>query len=78
MFTVAKKYQTLRSIADLKGSKQKDPTKTVSNPKNPRIATQTQRVSACNFFGFEYGILPHQTYSQCLSHLHGNFTVGKV
>jgi hypothetical protein len=67
-------------------SKQKDLTKAVSNPKDPIITTQTQRLSTHNFFGFEHGILPRQTYSQCLSHLHGNclnhlhgnLTVGKV
>jgi hypothetical protein len=59
-------------------SKQKDPTKAVSNTKGPRITTQTQRISTRNFFGFEHGILPHQTYAQYLSHLRGNLTVGKV
>jgi uncharacterized protein YdgA (DUF945 family) len=59
-------------------SKQKDLMKAVSNPKDPRITTQTQRVSTHSFSGLEHGILPHKTYSQCLSHLHGHFTMGKV
>jgi hypothetical protein len=65
MFTVAKKDQTLRSIADLREvNKRMDPTKAVSNTKDPRITAQTQRVSTHNFFGSEHGILPHQTYAQ--------------
>jgi hypothetical protein len=56
---------------------QKDLTKAVSNPKDPRITTQTQRVSTRNFSGLGHGILPHQTYSPCLKHLHGNLTMGK-
>jgi hypothetical protein len=59
-------------------SKQKDPAKVVYNPKDPRNTTRTQRVSTRNFSGFEHGILPHQTYAQCLSHLHGHLTVGKI
>jgi hypothetical protein len=59
-------------------SEQKDPTKGISNPKDPRITTQTQRVSTNNFSGLEHGILPHQTYSSCLKHLHGHLTVGEV
>jgi hypothetical protein len=65
MFTVTKKDQTLRSIADLREVNKRIQR---SNLKDPRITTPTQRVSTCNFFGFEHGILPHQTYSQCLSH----------
>jgi hypothetical protein len=39
---------------------QTDPTQTVLDSKNPRIVAQTKRISACNFFGFEHGILlPH-------------------
>jgi hypothetical protein len=41
----------------------KDLAQAISNPKDPGITIQTQRVSTCNFFGLEHEMLPHQTYS---------------
>jgi hypothetical protein len=76
MFTVAKKDQTLISIADLREVNKRIRQKPYPIPRIQELLHKL--VSACNFFGFEYGILPHQTYSQCISHLHSNFTVGKV
>jgi hypothetical protein len=74
---VTKKDQTLRSLVDMR-EENKNLTKAVSNPKDSRITTQTQRVSTCNLSGLEYGILAHQTYSPCLKHLQGHVTMGKV
>jgi hypothetical protein len=59
-------------------SQRKDLTQAVSNPKDPRVTTQTQTVSTHNFSGLEHVILLHQTYSPCLKHLHSHLTKGKV
>ena len=66
MFTVSKKDHTLRSIADLREVNKSIRRKPYPIPKNPRIAPQAERLSACHFFGSKHGILSHQTYSSCI------------
>jgi hypothetical protein len=56
IFTVTKKDQTLRSIADLRRVNKRIQQKPYPILKDPRFTTQTQRLSTGSFSGFERGV----------------------